>query len=64
MNLIENVALPLKLHTNLKDSEINDLSRYKLNLVGLSGFEEFYPSQLSGGMKKRAGLARASVFRS
>ena len=59
MNLIENVALPLKLHTNLKDSEIDDLSKYKLNLVGLSGFEEFYPSQLSGGMKKRAGLARA-----
>ena len=59
MTILENVALPLETYTNLKDREIRDISRYKLSLVGLSGFENHYPSQLSGGMKKRAGLARA-----
>ena len=62
MNLIENVSLPLKTYTDLKDSEIDDLARYKLNLVGLSGYGYFYPAQLSGGMKKRAGLARAMAL--
>jgi phospholipid/cholesterol/gamma-HCH transport system ATP-binding protein len=62
MNLIENVSLPLKTYTDLKDSEIDDLARYKLNLVGLSGYGDFYPAQLSGGMKKRAGLARAMAL--
>lgn len=59
MTIAENVALPLKEHTDLKESTIDIIVRMKLDLVGLSGFEDFYPSQLSGGMKKRAGLARA-----
>ncbi len=59
ITLADNVALPLKEHTQLKDSTIQIMVRMKLDLVGLSGFEHFYPSQLSGGMKKRAALARA-----
>ncbi len=59
MTVGENVALPLREHTQLEDSTIQIMTRIKLDLVGLSGFENFKPSQLSGGMKKRAGLARA-----
>lgn len=59
MTLFDNVALPVREHTKLEDSTIEIMVRMKLDLVGLSGFEGFYPSQLSGGMKKRAGLARA-----
>lgn len=59
MTLAENVALPLQQHTDLRPDEIEALVRLKLAWVGLKGFEEFYPSQLSGGMVKRAGLARA-----
>ncbi len=59
MTVAENVALPIKEHTGLNESTIMIMVRMKLDLVGLSGFEKFYPSQLSGGMKKRAGLARA-----
>jgi phospholipid/cholesterol/gamma-HCH transport system ATP-binding protein len=59
MTIMDNVALPMREHTKLKDSTIKIMVRMKLDLVGLSGFEDFYPSQLSGGMKKRAGLARA-----
>lgn len=59
MTIFDNVALPMREHTRLKVSTINIMVRMKLELVGLSGFEYFYPSQLSGGMKKRAGLARA-----
>ena len=62
MNLLENVSLPLEIYTDLNPSEIEGLARYKLNLVGLSGYSEFYPAQLSGGMKKRAGLARAMAL--
>lgn len=62
MNLIENVSLPLQTYTDLSEIEIHDLARYKLNLVGLSGYSDFYPAQLSGGMKKRAGLARAMAL--
>ncbi len=62
MNLVENVSLPLEIYTDLNESEIEELARYKLNLVGLSGYGNFYPSQLSGGMKKRAGLARAMAL--
>lgn len=55
----DNVAFPLRAHTNLEDSTIQIMTKIKLGLVGLSGFESFKPSELSGGMKKRAGLARA-----
>jgi len=57
--LAENVALPLEEYTKLSDDEIRELSSLKLALVGLKGFEDFYPSEISGGMRKRAGLARA-----
>jgi phospholipid/cholesterol/gamma-HCH transport system ATP-binding protein len=59
MTIMENVSLPLREHTKLKESTMEIMVRMKLDLVGLSGFDAFYPSQLSGGMKKRAGLARA-----
>jgi len=59
MTLAENVAMPLEQYTNLPPDRIRELVSYKLALVGLGGFEEFYPSEISGGMKKRAGLARA-----
>ncbi len=55
----ENVSLPLKEHTNLAPKIISIIAKMKLNLVGLQGFENYYPSMLSGGMKKRAGLARS-----
>jgi phospholipid/cholesterol/gamma-HCH transport system ATP-binding protein len=55
----ENVALPLEEYTKLSGNEIRELSSLKLSLVGLKGFENFYPSEISGGMRKRAGLARA-----
>jgi phospholipid/cholesterol/gamma-HCH transport system ATP-binding protein len=59
MTLGENVALPLQQFTSLAREDISDLVRLKLALVGLTGFELFYPEQLSGGMQKRAGVARA-----
>lgn len=59
MTIEENVALPLRELTKLEDSTIRIMTRIKLELVGLSGFENYMPAQLSGGMKKRAGLARA-----
>ena len=59
MTLEENIALPLMEYTELTSAEIKDLVGLKLALVGLSGFEKFYPSEISGGMQKRAGLARA-----
>ena len=59
MTLGQNVALPLEQYTNLKQKEIRELVAFKLSLVGLAGFEDFYPSEISGGMRKRAGLARA-----
>jgi len=55
----ENVALPLREHTRLEDSTIEIMVRIKLEQVGLASFEDFMPSQLSGGMKKRAAVARA-----
>ena len=57
--LAENVALPLEYYTDLSPRDIRELASLKLSLVGLAGFEDFYPSEISGGMKKRAGLARA-----
>jgi phospholipid/cholesterol/gamma-HCH transport system ATP-binding protein len=62
MTLAENVALPLAEYTRLSPSQINELVSLKLALVGLAGFEEFYPSEISGGMCKRAGLARAMAL--
>ena len=59
MTLAENIALPLQQYTDYSDKLIKELVSLKLALVGLTGFEEFYPSEISGGMKKRAGLARA-----
>ncbi len=62
MTLAENVALPLQQYTDLTAAEIREVCSYKLSLVGLAGFEDFYPSEISGGMKKRAGLARAMAM--
>ncbi len=62
MTLAENVALPLEQYTKLSRKRIRELVSLKLALVGLGGFEEFYPSEISGGMKKRAGLARAMAL--
>lgn len=59
LSVEDNVSLPLKEHTNLDSKIIGIISKMKLNLVGLQGFEEFFPSMLSGGMKKRVGVARA-----
>jgi phospholipid/cholesterol/gamma-HCH transport system ATP-binding protein len=62
MTLAENIALPLEEHTRLPADEIRRLVHLKLSLVGLKGFEDFYPSEVSGGMMKRAGLARAMAL--
>jgi len=62
MTLAENIALPLEQYTELSHGQIRELASYKLSLVGLAGFEDFYPSEISGGMKKRAGLARAMAL--
>jgi phospholipid/cholesterol/gamma-HCH transport system ATP-binding protein len=59
MTVGENVALPLREHTKLEDSTIEIILRLKLDQVGLAGYEDYMPSQLSGGMKKRAAVARA-----
>ncbi len=62
MSLEENVAFPLEEYTRLSRSEIRELVDLKLSQVGLKGFQEFFPSELSGGMRKRAGLARAMAL--
>jgi phospholipid/cholesterol/gamma-HCH transport system ATP-binding protein len=62
MTLAENVALPLKQYTRLNPKEIQEIVSLKLALVGLAGFDDYYPSEISGGMKKRAGLARAMAL--
>ncbi|MFN3781168.1 MAG: ABC transporter ATP-binding protein, partial [Candidatus Kapaibacteriota bacterium] len=59
MTLYENIELLLKAYTKLSDDRIEQIIRFKLKLVQLSGYEEYLPSQLSGGMRKRAGIARA-----
>ena len=59
LTLAENVALPIEEFTNLERATIQELVSLKLSLVGLKGFESFYPSEISGGMRKRAALARA-----
>ena len=62
LTLAENVALPLEQYTSLSSKELMEIVSMKLALVGLKGFEEFYPSEISGGMRKRAGLARAMAL--
>ena len=62
MTLAENIGLALKQYTSLSEAEIREVVDYKLMLVGLAGFEDYYPNEISGGMKKRAGLARAMAL--
>jgi phospholipid/cholesterol/gamma-HCH transport system ATP-binding protein len=62
MTLVENVSLPLEEYTDLSPAEIREVASLKLALVGLKGFENYYPSQISGGMQKRAGLARSMAL--
>lgn len=59
LTLGENVALPLQLYLNLSPAQVREMAAFKLSLVGLGGYADFYPAQISGGMRKRAGLARA-----
>jgi phospholipid/cholesterol/gamma-HCH transport system ATP-binding protein len=62
MTLEENIALPLQYYTKLGPGQIKEIVSLKLSLVGLAGFEDYYPSEISGGMKKRAALARAMAL--
>ena len=62
LTLAENVAVPLQMYTELEPEEVQEVVALKLALVGLGGFEDFYPSEISGGMQKRAGLARAMAL--
>ena len=62
LTLAENVSLSLELYTELKPARIREVASLKLALVGLAGFEDYYPSEISGGMKKRAAIARAMAL--
>jgi len=62
MTLAENIALPLQEYTDLSSAQIKEIIALKLALVGLAGFDDYYPSEISGGMQKRAGLARAMAL--
>jgi phospholipid/cholesterol/gamma-HCH transport system ATP-binding protein len=62
MTLAENIAIPLEAYTQLNPREIAEVVSLKLALVGLAGFDDYYPSEISGGMRKRAGLARAMAL--
>ncbi len=62
MTLAENVSLPVIEYAGLTASDAHEVARLKLALVGLAGFEEYYPAEISGGMRKRAGLARAMAL--
>ncbi len=62
LTLAENITLPLEEYTDLSPSEMREVACLKLALVGLAGFEEFYPSEISGGMQKRAAFARAMAL--
>ena len=62
MTLAENIGLALRQYTDLSDREIREVAAYKLMLVGLAGFEDYFPSEISGGMMKRASLARAMAL--
>src|ERR1019366_5245344 len=59
LTLSENIALPLEEYARLPRDEIGRIAAFRLSQVGLAGFEDYYPSEISGGMRKRAGLARA-----
>jgi phospholipid/cholesterol/gamma-HCH transport system ATP-binding protein len=63
LTVFENVAFPLREHTKLRPSEIRDQVLEKLSILGLEGTDKLYPSELSGGMRKRVGLARALMLR-
>ncbi|MEW8562106.1 MAG: polyamine ABC transporter ATP-binding protein [gamma proteobacterium symbiont of Ctena orbiculata] len=62
MTLAENVSMPIETYTDLSPPQALELASYKLSLVGLKGFEDYYPAEISGGMQKRAGLARAMAL--
>ena len=62
MTLAENITLPLGEYTDLRANQMREIASLKLALVGLAGFEDYYPSEISGGMRKRAGLARAMAL--
>ncbi len=62
LTLAENIAIPIRTFTDFGEADIRDLVSYKLALVGLAGFEDYYPSEISGGMRKRAALARAMAL--
>jgi phospholipid/cholesterol/gamma-HCH transport system ATP-binding protein len=62
MTLAENISLPLETYTDLTEGQIREVVEWKLALVGMAGFQEFYPAELSGGMQKRAGIARAMAL--
>ena len=62
MTLAENIALPIEENTSLGPEAVRELVSYKLALVGLTGYEDYYPAQISGGMNKRAGIARAMAL--
>ena len=59
LTLAENIGMPLELYTRLSGAEIKELAQLKLSMVGLAGFADYYPAEISGGMLKRAALARA-----
>lgn len=62
MTIAENIALPINEYTGLSKNSVDEIIRMKLKLVGLEGYEDYLPSELSGGMRKRAGLARAMAL--
>jgi phospholipid/cholesterol/gamma-HCH transport system ATP-binding protein len=62
MTLLENVALPLEQYTPLNSRQVREIASYKLALVGLAGFDDYYPAEISGGMQKRVGVARAMAL--
>ena len=62
LTLAENISMPIEAYTDVSAQDARELASLKLSLVGLAGFEDYYPSEISGGMQKRAGLARAMAL--
>ena len=62
MTLAENIALPMREYTEYSDNDVSELVSFKLSLVGLGGYEDYYPAEISGGMRKRASFARAMAL--